>query len=120
MNTTPGHFRDLMKQRLGFGAADFSCNLIWGITATYLMFFYTDVMGLAAADVALLFLLARLLDGAADVAVGLCIDKTHTRWGGHAPTSPSAPLRWECSRYCRSTARAFKARRYGPMPSSPI
>ena len=85
MNTTPGHFRDLMKQRLGFGAADFSCNLIWGITATYLMFFYTDVMGLAAADVALLFLLARLLDGAADVAVGLCIDKTNTRWGRSRP-----------------------------------
>ncbi|VDZ78913.1 sugar transport protein [Salmonella bongori] len=34
------------RQRLGYGIADLSCNLIWQLISLYLMFFYTDVMGL--------------------------------------------------------------------------
>ncbi len=47
----------------------------------YLMFFYTDVMGLPAYYVGLMFLVTRLVDGVADVLMGLVIDNTTTRWG---------------------------------------
>ncbi len=71
----------LWRQRLGYGIADLSCNLVWQMISLYLMFFYTDVMGLPAYYVGLMFLVTRTVDGVADVLMGLVIDNTATRWG---------------------------------------
>lgn len=73
------------RQRIGYGAADFSCNLVWQMIGLYLMFYYTDVVGIAAAQVSLLFLLTRIIDGVADVLMGIIIDKTNTKWGKSRP-----------------------------------
>ncbi|STW29679.1 Xyloside transporter XynT [Klebsiella michiganensis] len=75
----------LWRQRLGYGIADLSCNLVWQMISLYLMFFYTDVMGLPAYYVGLMFLVTRLVDGVADVLMGLVIDNTATRWGRCRP-----------------------------------
>lgn len=73
------------RQRVAYGMADFACNLIWQVITLYLMFFYTDVVGLAAAQVGTLFMVTRLVDGVADVSMGIAIDKTRTRWGKSRP-----------------------------------
>ncbi|CAM4053069.1 glycoside-pentoside-hexuronide (GPH):cation symporter [Lederbergia lenta] len=73
------------RQRVGYGLADFSCNLVWQMITLYLMFYYTDVMGLMAAQVALLFLLTRIVDGITDIVMGVIIDKTNTKWGKSRP-----------------------------------
>ena len=81
MNSTAGTWR----QRIGYGAADLSCNLVWQMIGLYLMFYYTDVVGLKAVQVSLLFLLTRIVDGVADVMMGIIIDKTNTKWGKSRP-----------------------------------
>ncbi|PFO06360.1 MFS transporter [Bacillus sp. AFS076308] len=81
MNSTAGAWR----QRIGYGAADLSCNLVWQMIGLYLMFYYTDVVGLKAVQVSLLFLLTRIVDGVADVMMGIIIDKTNTKWGKSRP-----------------------------------
>ncbi|MEH2919536.1 glycoside-pentoside-hexuronide (GPH):cation symporter [Samsonia erythrinae] len=78
-------FASLWRQRLGYGIADLSCNLVWQMISLYLMYFYTDVMGLPAYWVGLMFLVTRLVDGVADVLMGLLIDNTTTRWGRCRP-----------------------------------
>lgn len=75
----------LWRQRLGYGIADLSCNLVWQMISLYLMFFYTDIMGLPAYYAGLMFLVTRLVDGVADVLMGLVIDNTYTRWGRCRP-----------------------------------
>lgn len=75
----------LWRQRLGYGIADLSCNLVWQMISLYLMFFYTDIMGLPAYYAGLMFLVTRLVDGVADVLMGLVIDNTNTRWGRCRP-----------------------------------
>ncbi|PLR31661.1 MFS transporter [Chimaeribacter californicus] len=75
----------LWRQRLGYGVADLSCNLVWQLISLYLMFFYTDIMGLPAYYAGLMFLVTRLVDGVADVLMGLVIDNTTTRWGRCRP-----------------------------------
>lgn len=75
----------LWRQRLGYGIADFSCNLVWQLISLYLMFFYTDIMNLPAYYAGLMFLVTRLVDGVADVLMGLVIDNTSTRWGRCRP-----------------------------------
>ena len=75
----------LWRQRIGYGIADLSCNLVWQLISLYLMYFYTDVMGLPAYYVGIMFLVTRLVDGVADVLMGLVIDNTSTRWGRCRP-----------------------------------
>lgn len=75
----------LWRQRVGYGIADLSCNLVWQLISLYLMFFYTDVMELPAYYVGIMFLVTRLVDGVADVLMGLVIDNTTTRWGRCRP-----------------------------------
>lgn len=78
-------FFTLWRQRLGYGIADLSCNLVWQLISLYLMFFYTDVMNLPAYWMGIMFLVTRLVDGVADVLMGLMIDNTSTRWGRCRP-----------------------------------
>ena len=75
----------LWQQRIGYGIADLSCNLVWQLISLYLMYFYTDVMELPAYYVGIMFLVTRLVDGVADVLMGLIIDNTSTRWGRCRP-----------------------------------
>lgn len=72
-------------KRAGYGSGDFACNLVFGTMASYLMIFYTDVFGLAAAAVGAMLLYTRLLDAVTDTIMGLIVDRTHTRWGQGRP-----------------------------------
>ncbi len=71
--------------RLGYGAGDFGCNLVFGTMASYLMVFYTDVFGLSAAIAGTMMLITRTIDAFADTTMGLIVDRTHTRWGQGRP-----------------------------------
>lgn len=84
LNTAPKEI-GLWRQRLGYGSSDFACNLIWQMISLYLLYFYTDVMRLNAAQVSVMFLVIRVLDGFTDLLVGYLIDRTHTRWGKSRP-----------------------------------
>lgn len=75
----------LWKQRIGYGVADFASNLVWQVITLYLMFFYTDIVGLSAVQVGTMFLVTRLVDGVADVLMGMLIDRTRSRWGRSRP-----------------------------------
>lgn len=70
---------------LGYGAGDFACNLAFSLSATFLLYYYTDVAGISAAAVGTMFLIVRLWDGIADLIAGRAIDRTMTRWGKFRP-----------------------------------
>jgi GPH family glycoside/pentoside/hexuronide:cation symporter len=75
----------IWKQRIGYGVADTACNLVWQMLTLYIMFFYTDVMKLPATAVGVMFLATRLVDGVADVMMGILIDNTKSKWGKSRP-----------------------------------
>ncbi len=68
-------------QRIGFGSGDMAQNLIYQTICMYLLFFYTDIYGLDAADAATMFLIVRLVDVLWDPLVGTYVDKHNPRWG---------------------------------------
>lgn len=70
------------KESISYAFADFGQQLIWGTIGTYLTFFYTDVFGLAAASLTLLFLVTRFWDAANDIAMGLIADRSPYRKSG--------------------------------------
>ena len=69
------------RQKFGWATGDFAQNLIYTTISTYLLFFYTNVYGLPAADAATMFLIVRLIDAINDPIVGTFIDKHTTRFG---------------------------------------
>lgn len=75
----------IWRQRIGYGVSDFACNLIWQIISLYLLYYYVTVMKLDAAAIGVMFIVTRFIDGATDLLIGYCIDRTHTRWGQSRP-----------------------------------
>lgn len=75
----------LWRQRIGYGAADFACNLIWQMISLYLLYYYTDIAHLNGLAIASMFVVCRVIDGITDLLIGYAIDKTHTRWGKSRP-----------------------------------
>lgn len=68
-----------------FGAGDFACNLYWQSISLYLLFYYTDAVGLSAATAGLIYMVASIWDGLIDPVIGAAADRTRTRWGGYRP-----------------------------------
>lgn len=67
--------------RLGFGAGDLAQNLVFSAVGTYLLFFCTDVVGLAPSAVATMFLVVQLADALWNPFVGVLVDRHHPPWG---------------------------------------
>lgn len=75
----------LWKNRISYGVSDFACNLVWNVLTLYMMFFYTDVAGIASAAIGTMIMVTRIFDSFADMFTGVIIDKTHSRWGKSLP-----------------------------------
>lgn len=69
------------KTKIGYGVGDLASNLMFQMTVIYLLFFYTDVMGIPALAAGVIFLIARLWDAVNDPVMGLIIDHTKSRHG---------------------------------------
>lgn len=72
-------------EKVGFGAGDLAVNVVISAMFLILTFFYTDIFGLKPSDVALLLLLANLVDAVTDPIMGLINDRFTTRWGRYRP-----------------------------------
>ncbi len=72
-------------EKAGYGCGDFASVLFWQTIMVYLLFFYTDVFGLAAAAAATMLAISRAADMFFDVGIGMTADRTNTRWGKFRP-----------------------------------
>ncbi len=75
-----------LKDKVGYLFGDFGNDFTFILASAILMKFYTDVMGVSAAIVGLMMMLARFVDAFTDVAMGEIADKsTPTAKGKFAP-----------------------------------
>lgn len=72
-------------EKIGYGSGDAAVNVVISSMFLIITFFYTDVYGLNPKDMALMFLLVRLIDAITDPIMGLITDKITTRWGRYRP-----------------------------------
>ena len=56
-----------------------------GLFASYLSFYWTDIILIPLAAVASIQLISRLLDGVTDIIIGFLVDKTKTKYGKARP-----------------------------------
>jgi sugar (glycoside-pentoside-hexuronide) transporter len=71
--------------KVSYGLGEFACSVVWSLVSSYLLFFYTDVFGLAGAAVAILLLVARVWDCVVDPLLGLIMERTNTKMGRFRP-----------------------------------
>ncbi|WP_433869161.1 MFS transporter [Saccharopolyspora sp. CA-218241] len=72
-------------EKIGYGMGGAANNVIWTGISTFLVFFYTDVAGIAAGVIGTILFFSRILDGVSDVAMGVMLDKTRSRHGKARP-----------------------------------
>lgn len=81
MTNEKGKQLSLWKQ-LVYGSGDIGINAMYTLFSSYVLFFYTDVIGMNAAIIGTVILVCRVFDGVSDVIAGQYIDK-HKGKKGH-------------------------------------
>lgn len=70
-----------VKEKLSYCLGDPALTLMYTMTTTLLIYFYTNVVGISAGAVGMIMLLSRVFDGFSDVLMGTIIDRTHSKYG---------------------------------------
>ena len=73
------------KQKAAFGIGAVGKDMVYALSASYVMYFYQDVLGLSATFVGLILMIARVFDALNDPFMGIIVAKTRTRWGRFRP-----------------------------------
>lgn len=74
-----------IKEKISYGFGDMASSMFWKIFGMYLLFFYTDIFGLAPAAVGTMFFVTRIWDAVNDPIFGVLADRTESRWGKFRP-----------------------------------
>lgn len=70
-----------VSEKLAYCFGDPALTLMYTMTSTLLIYFYTNVVGISAGAVGMIMLVSRIFDGFSDVAMGTIIDRTHSKYG---------------------------------------
>lgn len=74
-----------VTEKIGYGLGDFASNLSFGFVSLFLLFYYTDVYGITAAQASIIFVAARVVDAIYNLIIGYFVDKTSTKHGKLRP-----------------------------------
>lgn len=74
-----------LKEKIAYGITEIACNPMYTIFCSFLVYFYTDVIGVNPAAVGTIILVSRVFDGFSDVLAGNLIEHTHAKSGSARP-----------------------------------
>ncbi|MBQ7455124.1 MAG: MFS transporter [Clostridia bacterium] len=73
------------KQKAAYGIGAVGKDMVYMLSASYVMFYYQDTLHLNATFVGLILMIARVFDALNDPFMGVLVAKTKTRWGRFRP-----------------------------------
>lgn len=74
-----------LKQKVSYGLGAVGKDMVYALSASYVMFYYQDTLHLSATFVGLILMIARVFDALNDPFMGILVAKTRTRWGRFRP-----------------------------------
>lgn len=83
--SAPQHEKTSKVLAVYYSFGEIGDQLSWYMINTYLMVFYTDVLGLAAGAISIIMLIARIVQGIASPVWGAIQDRTNSKWGKFRP-----------------------------------
>lgn len=72
-------------ERIAYGLGDYAGNLVYSAISAFLLVYYTEVLGVAAATAGSVMAVSKIFDGVSDLIMGRIVDKTHSKWGKARP-----------------------------------
>lgn len=85
VNARAGSQKLSIVEKVGFSLGDAASNIFFQTFILFIPIFYTDVFGLSAGSVALMFLITKIWDAVNDPMMGMIADRTESRWGKFRP-----------------------------------
>lgn len=76
-----------MRDKIGYAFGDFGNDFTFILSSSFLLKFYTDVMGVSAGLVGTMMMIARFVDAVTDVTMGQIVDRS-------APTAKGKFVPW--------------------------
>jgi len=70
-----------LPEKVSYGFAGFGSGLVRNMIGLYLLFYYSDVIGLSPAYISLAIMIGNIWDAVTDPLMGFISDHTHTRMG---------------------------------------
>ena len=74
-----------LKVKFGYGIGDIAICLYWSGVGLYLLYFYTDVVGISPELAGLIYAIGMIWDAITDPYMGFIAERTRTRWGVYRP-----------------------------------
>ena len=71
-----------MRDKIGYMFGDFGNDFTFILSSSFMLKFYTDIMGLAPAVVGMLMMAARFVDAVTDVTMGQIVDRSKSTKDG--------------------------------------
>ena len=74
-----------LKEKISFGLGAVGKDLVYMLSASYVLYYFQDVLGVSAIAMGVILLAARVFDAFNDPIMGIIVAKTKTRWGKFRP-----------------------------------
>lgn len=77
---------------LGYGMGSLGKDFALGVISSYLLVFYTDVLGITAAAAGFILVVTKIWDAINDPIMGYIVDRTNSKWGRFRPYILFVPI----------------------------
>lgn len=73
------------KEKISYGLGAVGKDMVYMLSASYILYYYQDILGVSAIAMGIILLVARVFDAFNDPIMGVIVAKTRTRWGKFRP-----------------------------------
>lgn len=73
------------KEKAAYGLGAVGKDMVYMLSASYILYYYQDIMGVSAWAMGIILFIARVFDAFNDPIMGVLVAKTKTRWGKFRP-----------------------------------
>ncbi len=72
-------------EKFAYGIGAVGKDMVYMFTASYILYYYQDVLGVSAIAMGIILMVARVFDAFNDPIMGVLVAKTKTKWGMFRP-----------------------------------
>ncbi len=73
------------SEKFAYGIGAVGKDMVYMLSASYILYYYQDIMGISAWIMGVILLIARVFDAFNDPIMGVLVAKTKTKWGKFRP-----------------------------------
>ncbi len=73
------------KEKFAYGIGAVGKDMVYMLSASYILYYYQDILGVSAVAMGIILLVARVFDAFNDPIMGVLVAKTKTKWGKFRP-----------------------------------